>query len=492
MVTASITTISSTDFSSYDDGNYQAMTGIACSANGEIIYVCMYGVTNIGVMKSTNNGTTWSNIYPNNMGFTSIACSSNGQIVYAANLGDGLYKSTNEGGAWSKVQFLPDNTLPGDALNPESPTGGKFPGYDLTNIDQISCDSTGTKLIMTTNAAASIYQSTDGGSTWQFLYVAPGYNTTPTGPTMLASNADGSILYAALNTNTISKDIIASKNSGVTWETINMFGISGPFTSLGTNSYGDFVFAIDDTSNLNIFYPTHTDNAVLVPSAGNTFTALGVYNEGKNLVISQNSYPSPIPSYSNGAVVLYSVVNKYNPGQGDVSCFKRDSQILCLKEGEEVYIKVQDIRKGDLVKTSRNGYIPVDMIGRSKLYNSGNNLRGQNRLYRCSTSKYPELTEDLIITGCHSILVDQYTEGEREETIELTGGRVFVTDCKYRLMACVDKRTIPFEEEGLFDIYHIALDNDDYYMNYGVYANGLLVETCSKRYLKELSGMTLF
>ena len=26
-------------------------------------------------------------------------------------------------------------------------------------------------------------------------------------------------------------------------------------------------------------------------------------------------------------------------------------------------------------------------------------------------------------------------------------------------------------------------------MNYGIYANGLLVETCSKRYLKELSNM---
>ena len=36
-----------------------------------------------------------------------------------------------------------------------------------------------------------------------------------------------------------------------------------------------------------------------------------------------------------------------------------------------------------------------------------------------------------------------------------------------------------------------ALENDNYYMNYGIYANGLLVETCSKRYLKELSNMTL-
>jgi len=37
----------------------------------------------------------------------------------------------------------------------------------------------------------------------------------------------------------------------------------------------------------------------------------------------------------------------------------------------------------------------------------------------------------------------------------------------------------------------VALENDDYYMNYGIYANGLLVESCSKRYLKEESNMEL-
>jgi hypothetical protein len=42
-----------------------------------------------------------------------------------------------------------------------------------------------------------------------------------------------------------------------------------------------------------------------------------------------------------------------------------------------------------------------------------------------------------------------------------------------------------------YTIYHFALENDNYYMNYGVYANGLLVETCSKRYLTELSNMEL-
>jgi hypothetical protein len=46
-------------------------------------------------------------------------------------------------------------------------------------------------------------------------------------------------------------------------------------------------------------------------------------------------------------------------------------------------------------------------------------------------------------------------------------------------------------DEREFPIYHIALENDDYYGNYGIWANGLLVETCSCRYLKEFSKMTI-
>jgi hypothetical protein len=48
-----------------------------------------------------------------------------------------------------------------------------------------------------------------------------------------------------------------------------------------------------------------------------------------------------------------------------------------------------------------------------------------------------------------------------------------------------------YETPGTYTIYHLALEHDDYYYNYGIYANGLLVETCSKRYLQELANMEL-
>jgi hypothetical protein len=55
----------------------------------------------------------------------------------------------------------------------------------------------------------------------------------------------------------------------------------------------------------------------------------------------------------------------------------------------------------------------------------------------------------------------------------------------------LDDRAEPYEVEGVYNIWHLALENDNYYMNYGIYANGLLVETTSKRMIKTFSGMEL-
>jgi hypothetical protein len=168
----------------------------------------------------------------------------------------------------------------------------------------------------------------------------------------------------------------------------------------------------------------------------------------------------------------------------------KGTQILCLRAEEEVYRSVQDLRKGDLVKTYRNGYLPIHMIGTSSLSNPGTEERSTNRLYKCSKELYPALFEDLYITGCHSILVPALTNDQWENTKDMLGN-VYVTDNHFRLMACLDEKAQPFQRDAMIDIYHIALENEDYYMNYGIYANGLLVETCSKRYLTELSNMRI-
>jgi hypothetical protein len=200
-------------------------------------------------------------------------------------------------------------------------------------------------------------------------------------------------------------------------------------------------------------------------------------------------YTSPLDISNPVYNYFYNIANFQNTINYSIlsmPCFKKDSKILTING----YIPIQDLRKSDLIKTINHGYKAIDMIGYREITNTICEERIKDKLYVCSQSEYPELFEDLVITGCHSILVDTFEKGQREKTIEINGD-AYVTNGKLRLPACVDSRAKPYEKEGNFTIYHIALENHNYYTNYGIYANGLLVESTSKRYLKELSNMTL-
>jgi len=198
----------------------------------------------------------------------------------------------------------------------------------------------------------------------------------------------------------------------------------------------------------------------------------GVYNTDADL--------EPLLNGMNGSFHLYPAA----------PCFLEGTKILCLVDGVEKTLPVESLKAGDLVKTSRDGYKPLVLIGKGLMRNPGTDERTENRLYKCSRDEYPELNEDLFITGCHSILVDHLTTEQREKT-EKQLGKIFVTDKKYRLMACIDERAEPWNSEGEYTIWHFALDNAEEKYNYGVYANGLLVETCSIFFLKNKSNMTL-
>lgn len=195
-------------------------------------------------------------------------------------------------------------------------------------------------------------------------------------------------------------------------------------------------------------------------------------------------------TYGGGTYELGAVV-KIRIHYPEAPCFLEGTRILCLDEisNQMVYIPVQNIRKGMKIKTCKHGFVPVNMIGVSEIENEGHE-RIMNRLYRLKQSEYADLFDDLVITGCHSTLVDGLTNKQIQDTLQIFD-MVFMTDDKYRLLACLDEKAQPYEKSGSFTIYHIALDHDDYFMNYGIYANGLLVESCSQRYLKELSGMRL-
>jgi hypothetical protein len=195
--------------------------------------------------------------------------------------------------------------------------------------------------------------------------------------------------------------------------------------------------------------------------------------------------------YNNGVTLAGTQFVDYYYLYPAIPCFLEGSKVLCLVDNKEEYMPVEELRKGTLVKTSRDGYKKVEVVAKGAIQNPGTDERTEGRLYICRKEVYPELEEDLILTGCHSLLVNELTPEQREKTIKSLG-RIFVTDGKYRLMASIDERAEPWKSAGTYPIWHFALENADENMNYGVFAKGgLLVETCSLKFIKTRGNMAV-
>jgi len=182
-------------------------------------------------------------------------------------------------------------------------------------------------------------------------------------------------------------------------------------------------------------------------------------------------------------VLAGTIISDFSP----IPCFKENTLILTV----DGYRPIQDLRKGDLVKTVNHGYVGINMIGCKIIYNRKETIFF-DKIYKCSNDNYPEIFEDLYITGLHAVLVDELTDEQLTQIKCVYNDSIFITDNKCRLPVCFDERATPHntDEDEEVVIFHLALDHENENLNYGIYANGLLVETTSIGLIKE-SGLIM-
>jgi hypothetical protein len=174
-------------------------------------------------------------------------------------------------------------------------------------------------------------------------------------------------------------------------------------------------------------------------------------------------------------------------------CFKQGSKILRYDpiSNKESYVPVETLRKGDLIVTVGSGVKPIHSIGYRSIPLPKSDSNPSNRLYKFSRKYCPDVFQELYVTGEHCTLHYQVSQDLLPKIAEHMGD-VYVTENHYRVPALMDDRAEAYDlEDAPVTIWHFALENEDVTHNYGVWANGLLVESCAIESLLEKSGMQL-
>jgi len=169
----------------------------------------------------------------------------------------------------------------------------------------------------------------------------------------------------------------------------------------------------------------------------------------------------------------------------EVPCFDESTQILVNKFGQEQYVSIKTLKKGDLVKTYNHGFLPIDYIGcNGQIFNT-TDCEYKDQMY---SVKSPLIgMSDLLVTGRHAILLDDYSTHTNKQSRSKELNQEI--DDKVTLVArycnlCKAETTPQFHT-----VYHFTLEGRQ--NRFGVYANGILCETLDKRSVKKLVNVNV-
>jgi hypothetical protein len=168
-----------------------------------------------------------------------------------------------------------------------------------------------------------------------------------------------------------------------------------------------------------------------------------------------------------------------------LGCFLADSKVLT----NHGLIAIQLLKKGDLIQTLNDGLLPIKFVGKLSFFNQTTEERINAHLYKLNKKDFPELKEDLIITGGHPLLVDKNDLDEETKKKLLDMDVPIITEDKYRVFAFIHPKAELWNDEGMKEVFDIVLENEDPHRNYGIYVNGILTESMDEHFFLNYSGM---
>jgi hypothetical protein len=202
-----------------------------------------------------------------------------------------------------------------------------------------------------------------------------------------------------------------------------------------------------------------------------------------------------IPVLAGSTIILNSAANTLNYSTNGTSStaytgtyvFSNNTLACCFSEGtrilgltaqlKEEYRLVQDLIIGDFIKSYLHGYRKVSKILKGSFINNPTEQGVANCMYIMTKTEDNGLIEDLTLTRNHGVLVEKLTEDEEKKVDK---NNLPVIDGLLSIITADSDKFEKVEDTNVYNYYHFSLDGDgDNDRRFGVYANGLLVETPS-------------
>lgn len=295
-------------------------------------------------------------------------------------------------------------------------------------------------------------------------------NTNLLGPFAIAIDSTNTYLYITDGGNTAG----TIKQINIATSTITNWSVSGLTLD---QPYG---ITIDSTNNY--LYISNSNSGIINQIDITTRTKTNWLVSG--LI---NCYEIIIDTTNTYLYVANTNTKQINRITISLGCFLKDSKILTNNK----YVKIQKLKKGDLVQTINNGLIPIKFIGKRYFLNNSTEKRINHHLYKLNKKDFPELIEDLFITGGHPLLIDNPDEEIKNKLLDMVDNDIsIITEGKYRVFSYIHPKTELWNKTGKYEIFDIVLENDDPYRNYGIYVNGILTESMDEHFFLNYSGMT--
>lgn len=433
----------------------------------------------------------------------------------------------------SQVQL--SGLVTGPVIQPYNVNNSGLLQYYPFNTD-LNNYSTGTSVApssIDTNTSYSVANTKTGTGS---VYFGPSNTNGITLPVFTLGTAGITVTmwikFVDITTRTSSTRIFEFANGSGTSQQFFSFIINSTFNSLSISLEGNVVYSYSysvDTNWHHYCISINSSGQIIIYVDGvqlGTTQTYASYSSVYSSALTTAQIGGPAPTYSAFSVGMkYAYMNQFlcfrrvitatelsylvnypsqvgfssavtTPGIPPYPCFLQGSKILRLDPETDIesYVPIEHLRPGDLIRTFRNGHKAIFHIGKKTLPRPVDDPDPRNRLYRFPKSISPGMTADLYITGEHCILHKSISE-ELKERVRKHMGDVYITEYQYRVPACIDDRAEPYtgynDSKGPVTIWHFALENHSIYRNYGVYANGLLVESCSIEHLVNKSEMIL-